>query len=176
MRCNYREKTKIPFPSRISVITRSPMSSTEIIRKLARQRANGSESLRLAWEQALATLPPMQESQLEAIARAAPSPLSARQLAGFLSREQAPAQAVGRFFDEVAESEEPLEEWLKALSVLAGGLRSTAHRPDLRMAMGYLHCCEAVAHTGARYETFPMTVETMLETYGYEGSSDSCEA
>ena len=152
------------------------MSSTEIIRKLARQQANGSESLRIAWEQALATLPPIQETQLESIARAAPSPLVARQLAAFLSREASPGQALERFFAEVAESEEPLEEWLAALSVLAGGIRSTAHRPDLHMAMGYLHCCEAVAHTGARYETFPMTVETMLETYGYEGASDSCGA
>jgi hypothetical protein len=95
-----------------------------------------------------------------------------RQLGRFLAREADAAAGLGAFLREVDESDEPLEEWLKAFEVMALFLDSTPHRPGLSQILGYLHCCQAVSHTGARYATFPMTVETMLETYGYSGEQD----
>ncbi|HSH09748.1 MAG TPA: hypothetical protein VK995_05135 [Oceanipulchritudo sp.] len=103
------------------------------------------------------------------LSEAAPSADTIRLLEQFLEREENPLEGINRFLKEVDDSDEPLEEWLQAFEILAYYLESTPHRPSLSTAIGYLHCCQAVSHTGARYATFPMTVETMLETYGYSG-------
>jgi len=105
------------------------------------------------------------------LSQAAPSPDTTRLLEQFLAREEDPTAGLQRFLEEVDESDEPLEEWLQAFEILAYFLESTSHRPSLTDALGYLHCCQAVSHMGARYATFPMTVETMLETYGYTGEA-----
>lgn len=147
------------------------MNSTELIEKLAWSRSKGTASLHLSWTQALTAFPELPGSKLETIAKALPSPTSAREFAVFLSREDDPAKALDSFLADIDESESFLEEWLEAFEVLSTHLRGTAHRPTLTHAAGYLHCCEAVIDTGARYETFPMAVQTMLETYGYEGSA-----
>lgn len=105
------------------------------------------------------------------IARAAPSPECLRLLETYLSREEAGAAAISRLYELIGESDEPLEEWLKAFEVFACFIESTEHQPSLTQALGYLKCCQAVSYTGARYASFPMTVEVMLETYGYTGGT-----
>jgi hypothetical protein len=147
------------------------MNPPELIEALSRQRSCRTASLFLSWKQALATLPPLSPDNLQKIATALPSPASARQLARFLSRENEPGQAVDGLLRAVDESEEDLEAWLSGFSVFAGFIDGTAHRPGLHEAIGYLHCCEAMIESGTRYATFAHTVETMLDTYGYEGDS-----
>lgn len=145
------------------------MNPPDLINRIARERSRGAESLRLSWLQALNTMPDLPEACLERVSGALPSPAAARALALFLSREPDPADSIERFLSGIEESGESLEEWLAAFDVFAHWLRGTAHRPSLTDAAGYLHCCEAVIDSGVRYETFPMAVQTMLETYGYEG-------
>ena len=145
------------------------MNSPDHLHKLANERAGGAESLRLSWLQALNSLPELDGETFELLARALPSPAATRQLAIFLSREADPAGAVQQFLTGVDESGESLEAWLSAFEAFTNYIRGTAHRPTLSQALGYLHCCEAIIESGPRYETFPMAVMTMLETYGYEG-------
>lgn len=140
---------------------------------LADERSKGAASLRLSWMHALEGMPDIKTDWIKQIGLSCPGPKALRQFSQFLARESDATTALETFFKEVDESEESLEDWMEAFAVLANGLEATRYRPTLLMALGYLHCCEAVAHTGAQYETFPMTVETMLETYGYEGESDS---
>lgn len=145
------------------------MNAPEQIDALATARAGGLASLYLSWKQSLATLPPLPADHLDRLALALPAPASARHLARFLSRESEPQSAVARFLEEVEASEEQLTDWLEAFAILARFLDNTLHRPSLSQAIGYLHCCEAVAHTGPRYATFAQTVETMLSLHGYAG-------
>lgn len=125
--------------------------------------------MHLAWSQALAMLPPLEQPELEIIANSLPHPAAARHLGQYLSREPDPQEALRRFLQEVDESEEGLKDWLAAFAHFARHVEQTHHRPNLTDAMGYLHCCEAVTHTGARYESLPMSVESMLSIHGYEG-------
>jgi hypothetical protein len=133
----------------------------------ARRRAAGTRSMDLAWRQALAQIEGIVPGYLPRLGPALPAPDSARELARFLAREPEPEGALNRFLDDVAESDEPLEDWLAALAVLASQLRDSAHRPTLTRAAGYLHCCVSLIESGPRYATFADTVRTMLETYGY---------
>lgn len=142
------------------------------IEEFATQRAHGSPSLKAQWQQALHNFPQLPESLAKAILEVLTSPESARQLCAFVSREEDPTLAIETLFKEVDESNESLEEWMKAFEVFACFIDSTPHKPTLGMAIGYLHCCVSMAHTGSNYATFPMAVETMLETYGYEGAKD----
>ena len=105
------------------------------------------------------------------ITRAAPSPECLVLLETYLARESDPSSALQELFHQVEESDESLEEWLKAFEVFACIIEGTEHSPTLHQALGYLKCCHSVSYTGARYATFPMTVEVMLETYGYTGGS-----
>jgi hypothetical protein len=145
------------------------MTDKSFIEGLVEDRAKGTASLKIAWKSAFESFPSLPAELLEPVASTLPSPDTARHFARFLGREADPAAAVRKFLQEVEESDEQLEEWINAFEVLAYFLESTPHRPSLTHALGYLHCCAAVSHTGARYATFPMTVETMLETYGYCG-------
>jgi hypothetical protein len=146
------------------------MNTPDTIDKLAREKAGGAESLRLSWLQALQLLPDLPLECLETLARALPAPDTARQLAIFLARDPDPETVVSEFLADVDESGESLKDWLEAFGVFANFIKGTAHRPGFASAAGYLHCCEAVVASGSRYETFPMAVQTMLETYGYEGN------
>jgi hypothetical protein len=148
------------------------MNPPEIIDELAARKAGGAVSLLLTWKQALAVLPPLPGATLRTIALACPSPGAARQLGRFLAREGDPQGAVEELLRAVDESDETLESWLGALRAFAGYLDGTPQRPPLRKALGYLHCCQAMVQSGPRYETFPMAVETLLATHGFEGDAD----
>ena len=148
------------------------MQDPVIINQFAEALSRGTASLKIAWKVALESLPALSTAEVETVALATPSPDCLRQFGQYLGREADPAGALSKFLQEVDESDEELKEWMKAFEVLACFLESTAHRPGLGSATGYLHCCQAVSHTGARYASFPMTVETMLETYGYAGESE----
>ena len=148
------------------------MPQISLIDQIAETRANGASSLRIAWKGALQSLPELPDEMFKRVAMAIPSADTTRHFAHFLAREGDPLAAMETFFKEVDESDEPLEEWMSAFEVMAYFLDSTPHRPSLSQALGYLHCCAAVSHTGARYASFPMTVETMLETYGYAGAQN----
>lgn len=145
------------------------MQRTDIINKLAREKAHGAESLRLSWQQALALFPELPDETIEPLTRALGSPITARQLALFLARDPDPADVVREFLAEVDESGEFLQDWLAAFAVFADFIKGTAHHPSFSAARGYLHCCESLVASGPRYQTFPIAVQTMLETYGYEG-------
>jgi hypothetical protein len=144
-----------------------------LIDQISETRAAGATSLRMAWQSALESLPALPDTLLAQIGPALPSPDATRHLARFLAREADPPAAVEQFLQEVDDSDESLDEWMLAFEVMAYFLDSTPHRPGLTQALGYLHCCAAVAHSGARYATFPLTVETMLETYGYAGEDQA---
>ena len=92
-------------------------------------------------------------------------------LEAYLARESDPGRAMQKLFHLVGESDEPLQEWLKAFEVFACIIEATDHAPTFTQALGYLKCCHSVSYTSARYATFPMTVEVMLETYGYTGEA-----
>ena len=96
------------------------------------------------------------------ITQAAPSPECLQHFESYLAREANPAEAIQQLFAMVDESDEPLGEWLKSFEVFACIIEGTSHTPTLRQALGYLKCCQAVSYTGARYASFPMTVEVML--------------
>ena len=147
------------------------MEQTNTLEDLANERANGSPSQKIAWTTALQSLPTLSPEKLCLLGKEMASPELARILGRFLGRESDPETALDQFFREVDESEEPLEEWFKALEVLSYFLESTPHRPSLGQALGYLHCSVAMAHTGSSFTTFPLTVETMLETYGFDGQA-----
>ncbi|MEX0326621.1 MAG: hypothetical protein AB3N33_11100 [Puniceicoccaceae bacterium] len=142
------------------------------VEHIASGKSNGSPGQQLAWLNALESFPSLEGQNMDLLLEAIPSPENARKLGQFLSREEDHGPALEAFLKQVDESEESLEEWLKAFEVFACFIESTAHRPSLSQATGYLHCCATVAHTGSSYATFPMAVETMLETYGYKGEED----
>jgi hypothetical protein len=150
----------------------TPMNPPEQIESLANKRSGGVASLYISWRQSLAAFPPLPPDVLQTLVMALPSPAASRHLAVYLSRETDPQQAVIDFLKAVDESDEDLKDWLAAFSVFANFIDSTAHRPNLTTAAGYLHCCEAIIQSGARYATFAQTAETMLSTYGYEGQTD----
>lgn len=139
------------------------------IEAIAAGKSQGSPGQRVAWLTALESFPAVAGTDMDILLAAIQGPDAARRLGLFLSRETDPEAALQAFLREVDESEESLEEWIRAFEVFACFIDSTAHRPTLGQATGYLHCCAAVAHLGSRYATFPMAVETMLETYGYSG-------
>ena len=105
------------------------------------------------------------------IKSAAPSAECLQLFTVYLAREPDPEAALRHFLDLIADSDEPMEEWLRAFEVFSCFIESTEQVPTLTQALGYLKCCQSVSHTGARYATFPMTVEVMLETYGYTGQA-----
>lgn len=139
---------------------------------IAATKSMGSPGQQLAWMTALEAFVGLPMDDLEAVLGALPTPDLALSMGKFLAREEHPLEALRNFMREVDESRESLEEWLKAFEVFACFIESTAHRPTLGQATGYLHCCVSAAHTGSSYATFPMAVETMLETYGYSGQKD----
>lgn len=141
------------------------------IDELAEYKSGGSPALLIAWKGSMESLPDLPEAPADLLIRGVPTPDILRQLGRFLSRETDPGASLQAFLKAVDESGESLEEWLSAFEVFAIFLESTAHRPNLRQATGYLHCCVSMAGTGSRYTTFPLAVETMLETYGYAGES-----
>jgi hypothetical protein len=141
------------------------------IETMAARKSGGSPALLLAWKGALESLPALPGDSLELVTEAVPSPDTLRQLGRFLAREPEPGTGLKAFLKEVDDSPESLAEWLKAFEVFAIFLESTPHRPSLSQATGYLHCCVSMARTGSSYGTFPLAVETMLETYGYAGES-----
>lgn len=145
------------------------VNSPELIESLATARSKGSPSFYISWKQSIATLPPMAEERLLKIVSALPSPASARQLALYLSREKSPRAALQALEEMVDESEEDLASWLTAFTTFADHIDGSLHRPTLREALGYLDCCQAVVSSGRRYEDFPQTVESLLDTYGYDG-------
>jgi hypothetical protein len=145
------------------------MNPPEIIDRLAKERAKGAASLLISWQQALAMLPPLPATQLRRIALACESPAATRQLARFLARESDPQAAIQALLETVDASDESLASWLSALATFADFLDGTPQRPPLRQALGYLHCCEVMIQSGPRYESFAATVQTLLNTYGYEG-------
>ena len=149
------------------------MQTQELILKIASDRSGGKGPLTQAWIKSLDGFPSLPEDAFERFARAMPNTETAQYFRNFLLRDPTPKEALAQFFAEVDESEETLEEWLNAFEVLAYYLESTPFRPALSKALGYLHCCAAVSHTGARYATFPMTVENMLETYGFSGDPEN---
>jgi hypothetical protein len=148
------------------------MQDKAFIDQIANERAHGSPSQLLAWRGALECLPTLPTEERQTVLEVIQTPDTARLFGRFLSREKAPDEGLRYFLKEVDESDESLGEWMKAFEVFAYFLESTAHRPSLSKAIGYLHCCVSIAHTGSNYATFPMAVETMLETYGYTGESD----
>ena len=139
------------------------------IQDIASKRAHGSPAALAAWQNALEALPDLPDAELEIILEASPSHETIRFLGRFIGREEDPAEGIKAFLKEVDESTEPLSEWMRSLEVFALFIESTPHRPSLRQATGYLHCCVSLERTGSSYATFTMAVETMLETYGYAG-------
>ena len=140
------------------------MQDKELITEIARQKAGGSPSSEALWRHALDSFPDLFEPGLRLLLDGLHSPDATRMLGRFIAREPDPATSVRQFLREVDESSESLEEWLKAFEVFAFFIESTAHRPSLTNATGYLHCCAAASGTGTSYSTFPLAVETMLES------------
>jgi hypothetical protein len=145
------------------------MQDKATIQEIAEKRAHGSPSARAAWQNALESFPDLPDNLSRTVLGAIPSHESTRMLARFIARESDPERSVGTFLKLVDESPEPLQEWLKAFEIFALFIESTVHRPNLAQATGYLRCCVSMAGTSRQYTTFPMAVETMLETYGYTG-------
>ena len=145
------------------------MQDKALIDIIANRKASPSPSQLAAWQNALGYFPDLPPEAMDPLLPALPSPEATRMLGRFIARELNPVQAVQQFLQQVDESNESIEEWLKAFEIFAYFIESTAHRPTLGQAIGYLHCCASMAHSGSRYATFPMAVETMLETYGYTG-------
>ena len=95
-----------------------------------------------------------------------------------VNREQEDLAAADRLWQEVAEviddTDESLPAWLAAYDVFYRWAEGQGKAPDLNGATGYLHCSAMAVGTSAAYESFPTTVGSMLNTYGYLGEEGAC--
>lgn len=67
------------------------------------------------------------------------------------------------------ESVHPLADWLEALSIFRQWLRLNGRHTQIESALGYLECCDASVYSAPGLTNLPATVQTMLETYSYDG-------
>jgi len=143
------------------------------IAALASQRSGGHPSQRLLWEQLLQNLASLGMPGWEDLASDIPSLGAGQSLLSLLRKDSRPQEAMAAFQEALKSSEERTADWLLGLEVLEHHLRSENAAVGLREALGYLECCAVVIESGPRYGTFPDTVRTMLETYGFEGHQDT---
>ncbi len=67
------------------------------------------------------------------------------------------------------ESDASLSKWLEALADLHAWITAQGRRTTLKMAVGYLACCDAAVKTRPNLHDLPATVRQMLEEYGFDG-------
>ena len=138
------------------------------IESLVAEKSEGAQSLRLLWKQAIASLHPLCGDNLPLLVTALPDPTAARLFAKYLSFESDPLFAAQQFLEEVDQSEQSLKDWLKGFQVLAAYLETRSTKASLASLCGYLHCCDAAARITPG-TAFPVIVETMLASHGFEG-------
>lgn len=90
-------------------------------------------------------------------------------LAAHPPRGTGPEEAVQFLFRNVDESDAPLTDWIEALAELHAWVVAHGRRTTLRMAVGYLACCDAAVKTQASLVDLPSTVRLMLGEYGFDG-------
>ena len=151
------------------------------------RRAGGSPAQAVLWSRAAQVLAEsgLKTSVQVSLLKATPHPGALEAFASLLSRslqnrEKEDFLAADRLWQQVVEviddTEETLPAWLAAYEVFYRWTAAQGQSPDLNGATGYLHCSALAVGTGEAYQTFPTTVSTMLEAYGYAGEEGGCKA
>jgi len=157
----------------------------ELTVEVVDRRAGGSPSQRLLWQRAhhaIAGTYLAQTTQIQLL-EAAPSPSALEAFATLLQRalayrEEIFDDAANRVWEHLVEaiddSEETLPAWLAALEVFFRWTEAKGLNPHLNGATGFLHCSALAVGTADHYPSFPVAVQTMLDTYGYAGEEGTC--
>ncbi|MCC5806838.1 MAG: hypothetical protein JJU00_10980 [Opitutales bacterium] len=84
-------------------------------------------------------------------------------------RDPGQREAIKQFLEFSDDSVAPLSSWLEALADIHGWVEAQGRRTTLKMAVGYLACCDAAVKTRPDLHDLPATVRQMLEEYGFDG-------
>jgi hypothetical protein len=134
-------------------------------------RAGGSPSATQLWTTAISHLHASKlASEKETLfAKEARLPRHLEDLAAFLGKGERTNAKADQLIHCADESIHPLADWLEALSVFRHWLRRSGRHTQIESALGYLECCDASVDSAPGLTDLPATVQTMLETYGYDG-------
>jgi hypothetical protein len=125
---------------------------------------SGSPSDSILWQRAIDRLPDLAGSDV--LRQAAEHPQQLDTIGRYLARETDTAAALNNFLQDVDESPCSLAMWLKALVAFDDCLRTSAHRPTLSQAAGYLSCCAEAAASNAQTD-LSLCVRSFFEDFGY---------
>lgn len=92
-----------------------------------------------------------------------------RLLATHPPRGSSQRDAVKQFFAFHDDSDASLSKWMEALAELQAWIEAQGRRTTLKMAVGYLACCDAAVMTRPDLHDLPATVRQMLDEYGFDG-------
>ena len=135
------------------------------------QRAAGSPSATNLWSGALTRLHKctLAHPKEDLFAREARNPRHLEDLAAFLGSGEVANRRADQLLRCADESDHAVGDWLEALSVFRQWLRQRGDRTPMEGALGYLECCDASVNSAPGLTDLPGTVQTMLETYGFDG-------
>lgn len=143
-------------------------STLEQFEELARERAGGVVSLHLAWSTALKKLgsTQMNEANIKAVASVCRAPRDAELAASLVG---AIDNADDLLEQAQQESSYPLGDVFSGVLVLCRHLDRDRRQTSLKMALGFVRCCEESTASYPALDSLGEVVERMLEEHGFEG-------
>ena len=143
-------------------------STLEHFEELARERAGGVVSLQLAWSTALKKLgtAKMNEANIQAVASVCRAPRDAELVASLVGQID---NADTLLEQAQQESSYPLGDVFSGVLGLCRHLDRDRRQTSLKMALGFVRCCEESTASYPALDSLGEVVERMLEEHGFEG-------
>lgn len=147
------------------------MASSPILEQfeeLARERSGGVVSLQLAWSAALKKLATakMDIENIKTLAGACMAPRDVELVANLVGE----TSDADNLLDEAAQdSSYPLPDILGGVVGLCRHLDRDRRQTSLKMAIGFVRCCEESMASYPALDTLALVVERMLQDHGFDG-------
>lgn len=135
---------------------------------MARERSGGMVSLQLAWSAALNKLSSAKilDVNAELIAQGCRAPRDVELITTMIGSGSGADELLSKIADESAYS---LEDILNGLIALCRFLDRDRRQTSMKVAVGYIRCCEDSVDSYSGLTTLAEVVEQMLEEHGFEG-------
>jgi hypothetical protein len=146
----------------------TPSPILEKFEELARERSGGVVSLQLAWSAALKKLATakMESANTESLAAACRAPRDVELVANLVGETSDADDLLG---EAAQDSSYPLNDILTGLVALCRHLDRDRRQTSLKMAIGFVRCCEESMASYPALDTLAQVVESMLEDHGFDG-------
>jgi len=140
----------------------------EIFEALARERSGGVVSLHLAWSAALKKLATseMDAGHIEILAATCRAPRDVELVASLFGATGNAEMLLG---EATQDSSYPIGDILQGVLGLCRHLDRDRRKTTLKMAIGFVRCCEESMATYPGLDTLAQVVDRMLEEHGFEG-------